>query len=164
ITLQTIESRVRSAMFAQVDTDYGPRRIGDLGLTFQRNGLVELDSEKFKAALAKNYKEVSQIITGKYTLEDGKRKGFIDNMEDVVKGALQRPAGTVTARKAGLDSQIDQIDRKIENKQRQIDQKEKILKAKFARLEETISKIKSQGAGLAGMQGGGGFNPVQQLG
>jgi hypothetical protein len=33
-----------------------------------------------------------------------------------------------------------------------ISQKEEILKAKFARLEETISRIKGQGAGLAGMQ------------
>lgn len=163
ITLQTIESRVRNAMFATINTDFGPRRIGDLGLTFQRNGLVELDENKFKVALEKNYKEVSQIIAGIYTIEDGKTNGFIDNLEGVVNGALKRPAGTLTSRKEGLNSKIKQIDRRIESKQRQIDQKERVLKAKFARLEETISKIKSQGSGLAGMTGGG-FNPVQQLG
>ena len=150
-------------MFATINTDFGPRRIGDLGLTFQRNGLVELDENKFKVALEKNYKEVSQIIAGIYTIEDGKTNGFIDNLEGVVNGALKRPAGTLTSRKEGLNSKIKQIDRRIESKQRQIDQKERVLKAKFARLEETISKIKSQGSGLAGMTGGG-FNPVQQLG
>jgi flagellar hook-associated protein 2 len=41
-------------------------------------------------------------------------------------------------------------------------EKEEILKAKFARLEETMSKIKGQGAGLAGLAGP--VNPVQQLG
>ncbi len=145
ITLQTIESRVRSAVFTTVKTDSGPMRVSDIGISFQRNGLVKLDTEKFKVALERDYKAVSQVVSGKYTLENGKIKGFIDNLEGVVESALKNPSGTLTARKSGLDSQIRQIDRRIVNKQRQIEQKERVLKAKFARLEETISKIKSQG-------------------
>lgn len=163
ITLQTIESRLRSAIFSTIKTDYGPKRVSDLGLSFQRNGLVTLDEAKFKTALESNYKEVSQIVAGKYTQENGKVDGFIDHLENVVEGALKRPAGTLTSRKEGLNSQIKQIDRRIEQKERQIEQKERVLKAKFARLEETISKIQSQGSGLAGLSGGA-FNPVQQLG
>ena len=162
ITLQTIESRVRTAVFSGIQTDFGAKRVSEIGISFQRNGLLSLDTEKFKVALESNYREVSQIVAGKYTKENGKIKGFIDNLENVVEGALRRPSGTLTSRKQGLDSQIKQIDRRIENKQRQIEQKERVLKAKFARLEETISKIQSQGSGLAGL--GGGFNPVQQLG
>jgi flagellar hook-associated protein 2 len=162
ITLQTIESRIRSAIFANITTDWGPRRVGDLGLTFQRDGKVSLDTEKLKSKLDANYAEVAQIISGKYTKEDGKIKGFVDNLEDVVNGALKRPGGTLTSRKQGLESQIKQIDRRIESKQRQIEQKEKMLKQKFARLEETITKIKAQGNGLAGLSGA--VNPVQQLG
>lgn len=162
ITLQTIESKIRNTIFQTVQTDFGPRRIGDLGLTFQRTGLLGFDSEKFKSVLEKNYKEVAQIVNGKFT-EDGKVKGFMDYLDDFQSTVLKRPSGTLTARRSGLDTQVRQIDRRIERKQRQIDKKEQVLKAKFARLEETISKIKSQGSGLAGMTGGG-FNPVQQLG
>lgn len=162
LTLQTLESRIRNAIFKSIDTDWGMKRIGDLGLTFQRDGKVSLDQEKLKGALDKNYAEVAQIISGKYTKESGKIKGFIDNLDDVVGSSLKRPGGVLTSRQRGLDSQIRQIDRRIESKQRQIDQKEKMLKQKFARLEETITRIKSQGAGLAGMGGGG--NPVTQLG
>lgn len=164
ITLQTLESRLRSAIFRPIKTDFGPKRVSELGISFQRNGLINLDKEKFKVALEQNYKEVSQTIAGSYSLEEGKVKGFIDQLEDVVKGSLRNPSGTLTSRNDGLNRQIKQIDRRIENKQRQIEQKEKNLKAKFARLEETIARIKSQGSGLAGMSGGGGFNPVQQLG
>ena len=39
-----------------------------------------------------------------------------------------------------------------------------MLKEKFARLEETISKIRTQGSGLAALGAGAGFNPVTQLG
>lgn len=162
ITLQTLESRIRSTIFKNVKTDYGPRRIGDLGLTFQRDGKIALDKDKFNAALEKNLDEVSQVVNGKYTLEDGKVNGFLDNLDRLIKDALKRPGGILTSRKQGLETQVKQIDRRIESKQRQINKKEAALKAKFARLEETISRIKTQGSGLAGL--GGGFNPVQQLG
>ncbi len=163
LTLQTIESRLRRAVFSYVKTDYGDKRIGDFGLTFQRDGTVKLDKDKFKASLDDNYKAVSQTVNGKYSLEGGKVNGFIDFLEDVVDSSLKRPGGTLSSRKEGLESQIAQIDRKIADKQRQIDRKEETLKAKFARLEETISRIKSQGSGLAGLAGGA-ANPVQQLG
>ncbi len=162
ITLQTLESRLRSTVFMGVNTDFGPSRIGDLGLTFQRDGKLKLDKDKFQAALDDNIKKVSQVINGKYSIEEGKINGFMDNLDKLVSDALKRPSGILTSRKNGLDTKIKNIDRKIEDKERQIKRKEENLKAKFARLEETISRIKSQGSGLAGLSGG--FNPVQQLG
>jgi len=162
ITLQTLESRIRSTVFEGIKTDFGPRRIGDLGLTFQRDGKLKLDKDKFQAALDDNLKMVAQVINGKYSIEGGKVNGFIDNLDKLVGDAVKRPGGILTSRKEGLDSQIKMIDRRIDSKERQIKRKEEHLKAKFARLEETISRIKTQGSGLAGM--GGGFNPVQNLG
>ena len=161
ITLQTLESRLRSTVFKNVETDFGSMRIGDLGLTFQRDGMLKLDKAKFKAALDDNVKMVGQVLNGKYTIKGGKDNGFIDNLDQLVTNALKRPSGIVTSRKEGLNSQIRQIDRRIEAKQKQIDKKEEFLRQKFARLEETMSRIKTQGSGLAGLSGG--FNPVQQL-
>lgn len=149
-TLTTIEGRIRSAIFATIQTDKGPMRIGDLGVTFQRDGLIKLDQAKFESVLASDYKIVAQVLTGKYSPEGGKTNGFVDLLDDSAKILLSAPAGVLPGRKAGLQSQINQIDRQIANRQRIIQQKEEILKAKFARLEETISKIKGQGAGLAG--------------
>ncbi|MFP5385469.1 MAG: flagellar filament capping protein FliD [Bacteriovoracia bacterium] len=149
-TLTTIESRIRSAVFATIHTDSGPMRVGDLGITFQRDGLLKLDQAKFEAALSKDYKAVAQTLTGKYSIEGGKSNGFIDILDDTAKILLSPPSGVLPNRKGGLQSQISQIDRQIANRQRIIQQKEEVLKAKFARLEETISKIKGQGAGLAG--------------
>ena len=162
LTLQTLESRLRSAVFQSIPTDWGPRRIGDLGLTFQRDGSMSLDTEKLKSALDKNYAEVAQVISGKYSKEEGKIKGFVDHLDDVVASSLNRPGGVLTSRREGLDSQIRQIDRRIESKQRQIDKKEQMLKQKFARLEETMTRIKAQGNGLAGLGGMVGAGP--QLG
>jgi flagellar hook-associated protein 2 len=149
-TLTTIETRIRSAVFATIATDSGAMRMGDLGVTFQRDGLLKLDQAKFEAALSKDYKAVSQTLNGKYTVEGGKTNGFIDNLDETARILLSQPTGVLTTRKSGLTSQVAQIDRQIATRQRIIGQKEEVLKAKFARLEETISKIKGQGAGLAG--------------
>lgn len=162
LTLQTLESRIRGSIFKNIVTDYGNKRIGDLGLTFQRDGMLKLDTDKLKSKLDENYDEVAQIITGKYSRETGKVPGFIDHLDTLVSDALKSQGGVLSSRKQGLESQIKQIDRKIVSKQRHVDKKEQMLKSKFARLEETMSRIKAQGAGLAGM--GGGMNPVTQLG
>ena len=149
-TLQTIESRLRAAVFSSIQTDAGAMRVGDLGITFQRDGLLKFDQAKFESELSKSYKTVTQVLTGKYTIEGGKTNGFIDILDETAKILLNQPSGVLPNRKSGLQTQITQIDRQIANRQRIIQQKEEVLKAKFARLEETISKIKGQGAGLAG--------------
>ncbi len=161
LTLQTIESRLRSAIFTPIQTEKGPMRIGDLGITYQREGHLKFDSAKFESALAADYKRVAQVLTGIYS-PTGKTDGFIDNLEKTTMQLLANPNGALVTRSRGLKSNISQIDRQIATRQRMIDQKEEILKARFARLEETISKIRGQGAGLAGMAQMG--NPVQQLG
>jgi flagellar hook-associated protein 2 len=162
LTLTQIESRIRTTVFTPIKTDKGMVRIGDLGITFERSGLLKFDQSKFEAVLNKDYEMVSQTISGKYDEKQGKTNGFVDLLDEAAKALLNQPSGTLQTRKSGLQSQINQIDRQIANRERMIGQKEEILKAKFARLEETMSKIRGQGAGLAGF--GSVVNPVQQLG
>jgi flagellar hook-associated protein 2 len=137
-------------------------RLGDLGVTFQRDGLLGFDQAKFENALATDYKSVSEALTGTYDKKNGKTDGFIDLLDATARDLLAPPSGVLVTRKNGLDSQISQIDRQISNRHRVIAQKEEILKAKFARLEETMSKIRAQGSGLAGL--GAAISPIQQLG
>ena len=51
--------------------------------------------------------------------EDGtKAPGVIDNLNEFVSRALKFPDGILTTRTKGLDSKIDQIDRRINQKKR----------------------------------------------
>lgn len=160
--LQSLESRIRATIFQDIKTEKGYKRLGDLGIKFQRDGLLKLDSEVLGNFVSKDYKMVSQILTG-YFGEEGKSPGFVDHLNDTVKTALQFPNGLLQSRKRSLDTNIDQIDRRIVDKERRIEQKEKNLKDKFARLEGTIARMKSQGAGVSAL-GAAGPDPVQQLG
>ena len=164
IMLQSLEGRIHAAVFKDVKTDNGFHRVGELGLSFSRDGILEFDQKKFQAAIGANYNQVSQILTGTFTDEGGKTEGFMDNLNNTVGTALRSPDGLIQSRKKGLQSSIEQIDRRISQKQKYLEEKEKNLKDKFSRLEGTISRIKSQGAGVASLGGGGGANPVQELG
>jgi flagellar hook-associated protein 2 len=110
-TLMTLESRLRSAVFHTVATHAGPLRMGDLGVTFQRDGKLKLDQAKFEAMLSKDYKAVSQTLTGVYKPGGGKIDGFIDVLDETAKNLLSNPSGVLSSRKNGLQSSINQIDR-----------------------------------------------------
>ena len=163
ITLTTLENRLRSIVFKSHETREGFRRLGDLGATFQKDGLLQLDEAKFESILNSNYSMVSDFLNGMF-IEDGlKTDGFVSDLSRTLNLALRSPDGMITGRKKGIQSRIDQIDRRIEQKQRIIEQKEKDLKNKFAKLEGTISQIKSQGASLQAI-GAPPTNPVHKLG
>jgi flagellar hook-associated protein 2 len=163
ILLQTIEGRIRSIVFQDVETSQGYKRVGDPGISFQRDGMLKVDQKKFDKVLSRDYGSVSEILTGFFKPDGLKTKGFIDNLSEFVNSAIRFPNGILTNRSKGLDSKVDQIDRRIDQRQRMISEKEKNLKNKFARLEGTISRIQSQGAGISAL-GASPVNAVTQLG
>ena len=163
ITLSNLERKFRSVIFMFYETHEGQRRIGDLGITFQRSGQLQLDLEKFEAMLNKSPQMVNRILHG--VIENGvQHQGFIHDVIGISEGVLRFPDGMLTSRKKGIQSRIKQIDSNIERKQRLLEQKEKDLKNKFARLEGTISRIKSQEAGLQSLTGNIARGPALGLG
>jgi len=142
---------MRTALLTPVMTEAGPKRLSDIGVTFTRDGSLSWDQKKFEAQIAENYNVVSQVLTGYFPETGEKHDGVMTNLNNVLGLVLRRPDGVLNSRKQGIQSNQDQIDRQIANRMRIIEQKEKNLKDKFARLEGTISKIRNQGSGLAGM-------------
>lgn len=165
IILQNLESRIRAAVFRDVETSDGPKKVSEIGVRFQRSGLLKLDPKEFEAALSKNYQAITEVLTGMYKPEGGKTDGFIDNLQELANAALRRPDGLLASRNRSFDRNIDQVDRRIEQKQRILEQKEQGLKRKFAKLESTMSRIQGQAAGVnsIGGGGGGGGGAVTQL-
>lgn len=160
--LQSLEGRIRSTIFMPIETKFGMKRIGDLGVTFQRNGQLAFDEKIFEKKLNENYKLASQILVGHFPEDGQKTSGFLDNLRETANTALRVPDGLLQSRGKTLQSNIERIDRRIVQKERMLQQKESNLKDKFARLEGTISRIKSQSAGLAGLSTP--QDPTTQLG
>lgn len=163
IILQNLESRVRAAVFRDVMTSNGPKKVGEIGIRFQRDGLLKFNPKEFEAALAEDYDAVTEVLTGKYKSEGGKTDGFVDNLQSLTDAALRRPDGLLASRNNSFKNNIDRVDSRIQQKERMLEQKEQGLKRKFSNLASTMARIKGQGAGVSSIGAGGGGGGLTQL-
>jgi flagellar hook-associated protein 2 len=151
--LRTVENRLRSLIQnPQLATGSEVNRLSQLGIMFNRNGVLEYDEKKFNDTLARNPTAVQRFLAG-----DGFKTGFIPTLKREISTLLNTAFGPVAIRKRALQDKISQMDTQIENKERQLAKKEETLRNKFARLEETISRMKGQGGAVAGIAAAGGF-------
>lgn len=154
--LRNVENRLRALIQnPQMGVGSAIQRLNQIGVTFSRSGVLEYDEKKFNQSLAANPTGVQRFLAG-----DGFSVGFIPSLKREVGNLLNTAMGPVAIRKRALQDKIAQMNTQIDNKQRQLGKKEESLRNKFARLEETISRLKGQqgavsaiGSGMGGGQG-----------
>ena len=151
VTLQTLEYKIRQLVLTPIETSSGVMRLSDIGVSFNRNGLLEVKQEKLDAAMQRDFDGVTDFFTG----ENEGGEGFTSRLTDLISG-LTRQEGVVQSRVEGIQRRIRDIDSQIENKERQLSSAEKAMKEKFARLEGTMASLKAQQSQVAGALGGGG--------
>lgn len=145
--LRSIESSLRSTILNPVNGVQTPiTRISELGITFNRNGTLEFSQDKFNKVLNSNPAAVAAFFRG-----DGFRTGFVANVKNTVGNLTNGQFGGIANRKIGLESQIKQINARIDTKERQLERKEDGLRRKFADLEQKMSEMQSQQAKFAAM-------------
>lgn len=149
--IRSIETRLRQLCQSPQIGVKGPyKSLGQIGIQFNRNGLLEFDQKQFNSALQKNAEGVQNFFVG-----DGFSTGFVASVKREIATMMNPAFGPITNRQRGLKQKIDQVEDRIANKERQLEKKEQLLRDKFARLEETMSKIKGQGGAVGAMGGGG---------
>lgn len=150
--LRSVENRLRNLV---QNPQYGVNgeinRMGQLGVSFARNGTLEFKEEAFNTTLMKNPAAVQRFLAG-----DGLSVGFIPSLKRELSSIMNGAFGPVASRKRNLQERIKRMDEQISNKERQLQKKEDSLRLKFAKLEETMSRLKSQGGAVSAIQGGGG--------
>lgn len=150
-TLRSVEQRVRQLIQnPQYGVKGGINTLNQLGIQFNRNGLLDFDEKKFNSVLGSNPEGVQNFFVG-----DGFSTGFIPSVRREVNNLLNPSWGPLTNRANGLKQKITQTDERIAQKERQLAKREEMLRNKFSRLEETMSRIKAQGAQLGAIAGGG---------
>jgi len=150
--VRSVEQRMRALIQnPQMGIKSSIKTLNQLGITFNRNGMLDFDQKKFNATLSRNPDGVQQFLIG-----DGFSTGFINAMKREISNLLNPSFGPITNRQKGLKDKIDQFDQRIADKERQLVKKEEMLRNKFARLEETMSRLKAQGARIGAVFGAGG--------
>jgi len=149
--LRSLENRMRRLI---QDPIYGVagniKRLNQLGIQMNRNGMLDYSEEKFNSALATDPVGVQQFFAG-----DGFNVGFVPALKREISTVMNTAFGPIANRKRSLQQKIDQADQNIANKEKQLARREESLRNKFAKLEETVSRMKTQGASLGGLGGGG---------
>lgn len=147
--LRMTESRMRSIIQDMQLTDSRFKRIIELGVEFNRNGTLNLNEEKFNKMVTTDPVNVIKFLKG-----NSINTGFITNMKYKLGQIIDPQMGTVTSRRKSLQKNVSDMDKKIESKEKQLEKREEQIRAKFAKMEESMSKIKSQGAAAQQSFGG----------
>lgn len=145
--LRSVENSLRRIILnPQLGVQTPIRRVGELGIEFNRNGTLNFNQDKFNKVLNANPQGVAEFFRG-----DGFNTGFVSGLKREIGNLLNGQFGTISNRKKGLQDRINQVNTRIENKERQLERKEESLRKKFADLEQKMSDLNSQQARVAAM-------------
>lgn len=150
--IRTVENDLRRLIQGtQLGVSGDVRNLNQIGIVFNRNGTLDFDQEKFNKVLAQKPSEVKSFFVG-----DGAAIGLVPAVRNTINRITNNAFGPIGIRKKALTQQLQQADQRIDTISRMVEQKEKNLRRKFSNLEETMSRLKSQGAQLAARLGGPG--------
>ncbi|ASD64842.1 flagellar hook associated protein [Bdellovibrio bacteriovorus] len=145
--LRSIENSLRRVILnPQMGVESPIRRVGELGIEFNRNGTLNFSQDKFNKVLQANPQGVAAFLRG-----DGFNTGFVATVKREIGNLVNGQFGTISNRKRGLEDRIKQVNNRIETKERQLERKEDSLRRKFADLEQKMSDLNAQQARFAAM-------------
>jgi flagellar hook-associated protein 2 len=137
-TLRGVMARLRQEISRSGGIGVGVRYLSDVGISFQKDGSLTLNESKLASALATNPEGVSDLFT---LVKNGVGKRIPDAVDDFISSV----DGTLTFRRKGIHTSIDQIDKKVVREQERIAAMQKRLTEQFSALEQMVSQMKSQG-------------------
>lgn len=135
-TLLNIESRIRQ-LFSNTynDSTSNINYLFQLGLSFDRDGVLSFDSEEFDNAIASDFSDIQNLFTNA-------DNGFITLLEDVIEGYTESE-GILTARTDGLNDEKESIDEDIERIELRLESTEARLRAQFNSLDTLLAQLNS---------------------
>ena len=137
------QNKLRSIIQNPQETGSKFQRILDLGVEFNRNGTLDFSAEKFKKIVNTDPKDVVKFLKG-----NNVDIGFIPNLLKQVKEITDPSIGVIGARKSNYQSRIKQMDDQIGRKEKSLARKEDQIRNQFGKMEEAMSKIKTQSSQL----------------
>jgi flagellar hook-associated protein 2 len=122
--------------------------LSSVGLATQRDGTIDLDATKLRAALADDPDAVASVFAG-----NGTAGGVVNDLVDLADQATGA-GGLLATRTTALDDQLRLIDDQIEVAERRVAAVERDLRQQFAALESLVGQLQSQGSFLLSALGG----------
>lgn len=134
-TLRNLQTRIRQALTTpQAGTGNSMKVLTEIGVSFQKDGTLAVDSDKLDKALANNLKGVANMFSSATGSTAGYGKQIDALVDDVTKGSLKVASDGVTATIKELDTQYDAM-------QLRVDATVARYRAQFNQLDVLINKM-----------------------
>jgi flagellar hook-associated protein 2 len=112
--------------------------MAEIGLKFDRNGVLSFDSSVLSAAASKDFQGVSNF------LGSAKTGGFLQTATDTLKGVLDSSTGAITVGLKEIAGEISYTDKEIMRNQDRVDQLERNLTAQITAADALIASLQQQ--------------------
>lgn len=115
-TLRTIKSRIQNMMTDRVDVSSSPfHYVGEMGVTFLKDGTLAFNSSMFSGALNQDYNGVMSFLSDKTS-------GYTTKMKNAIEGILDRSNGIIQTRTDGINSNIKRLKSQEDSFQKRLTQ------------------------------------------
>lgn len=152
--LNIIESQLRNLIhLPYLQKDGEKVYLHQIGIEFEKSGLLKLNLEKLQSQLAIDFENFFQMMNGS--------EGFIQKVSELISNCTELGNGFFKVKENVLHSRVNQINQQIEKKSQFIEQRKNQITEQFSRLQKTLAHFQEQQRYLNTSLSGG--NALQSL-
>jgi flagellar hook-associated protein 2 len=107
-SVQTIMNQLRNTLFATVDGGNGISSLSDIGISFQKDGTLALDSTKLATAATNNFAGIANLFTGTdpdTTNTTSSKNGIVTKLQTLMTSLLS-DSGIIASKTNGLQASL----------------------------------------------------------
>lgn len=135
-TVRAISSQLRNLASTAGLGSGTPGSLSEIGVSFQTDGTLKVDSGKLDTALRTQLSGVTSLLTGS--------EGVGARFDAALDGILDT-GGTLQARTQGFDQQLKSISKERETIISRLDKLEQSYRTRFASLDSLVARLNSDG-------------------
>ncbi len=135
-TVRNIASQIRSAVSAVGTSGESPSSLGEIGVSFQADGTLKIDSTKLGTALSNQLPGVTSLLTGD--------SGVGSRLNSLLGSFVERD-GLLDVRSQGFDKQIKSISKERDAVLSRMEALDADYRKRFAALDALVARTKSSG-------------------
>jgi flagellar hook-associated protein 2 len=147
-TLMRLQRNIRNALTDRVTVDGEYNQLAMVGIEVDRDGVMSLDTDKFKEALEKAPEEVTALFQAD-SADGDSFDGVATRLDSYLNFLLKANTGVIPETLDTYDQRIEDIDTQVESFEERLAGIRERYVRQFTAMEEAISRMQAQGSWLA---------------
>lgn len=140
--IRMAEDRLKTALrenFLFSENPTTVRSLADLGIQFDKKGMLQFDEKKFQFSLTNDFDGVTNLLAG-----DGQNTGVIPKLSHALRSITGDPTSLLTAQKGNYTKQVNKLNEDVATKEKRSEQKLISLKDRLAKAQAALTKMQGQ--------------------